>query len=74
MYRSLNAKALGIRENERITVLFSNGGWQVRRASGEANPLISHQVLSCLRYSPDLDRYFISGPVTRSGAVFVVRH
>jgi hypothetical protein len=37
MYRSLNAKVLGIRENERISVLFSNGKWRVRGGNGEAN-------------------------------------
>ena len=73
-YRSLTARALGIREGERIVVLYKSGEWQVRRNSGQANPLVEETVLDCLRYSPDLDRYFISGPVVSTGAQFIVRH
>ena len=74
MYRSLTARALGIRANECIVVLHEHGEWQVRRNSGQANPLVAETVLGCLRYSPDSDRYFISGPVVSTGAQFIVRH
>ena len=53
MYRSLSAKALGLRQGEVLTVLEEGGSYTVRRNGGEANDMIRDAVLGAVAFTPD---------------------
>jgi hypothetical protein len=53
MYRSLSAKALGLRQGEVFTVLMKGGTVTVLRGSGEANPMVAAAVVDAVAYTPE---------------------
>ena len=55
---SLLAKALGLRPNEALTVVYEDGEWLVLRGGGEVeNPALREVVLDSVQYNPVADGY-----------------
>ena len=76
MMRSIVGRALRLHVGEQITVYHqaedSVEPWLVMRGKGRANDEVEQAVIESLAYSPPLDRWFVNGPIVRTGASFRV--